>query len=119
MIKVLIAEDERVMRFMITDFLESFGYQVIQSDNGIDAYVLWKKEKPDILVTDINMPKMNGIDLLKKIKEKEPNFPVVLITGVTMEKVKCIVNENNADGFLTKPFKMKELINLLQKLTHS
>ncbi len=119
MIKVLIAEDEKVMRFMITDFLESFGYQVLQSDNGLDAYVLWKKERPDILVTDINMPKMNGVDLLKKIKEKEPNFPVVLITGVNVEKVKSIVSENNADGFLTKPFKMKDLIRVLQTLTNS
>ena len=63
--KILVAEDEKVMRYMIRDFLESFGFEVILADNGLEAYVLWKQYSPDLVLTDINMPKMNGIDLLK------------------------------------------------------
>jgi len=88
MAKVLIAEDERVMRFMITDFLENFDIEVLQAENGLDAYVLWKNENPDLLLTDINMPKMNGIDLLKKVKEKNPDFPVIVMTGVNVDTAK-------------------------------
>ncbi len=116
MIKVLIAEDEKVMRFMIIDFLENFDIEVMQAENGLDAYVLWKKEKPDLLLTDINMPKMNGIDLLKKVKEHNPDFPVIVMTGVSIDTAKNLAKEYKADAILEKPFKMKDLMSIIHKL---
>ena len=116
MAKVLIAEDERVMRFMITDFLQNFDIEVLQAENGLDAYVLWKNENPDLLLTDINMPKMNGIDLLKKVKEKNPDFPVIVMTGVNVDTAKNLAQECHANAILEKPFKMKDLMALIFKL---
>ncbi|HOE90861.1 MAG TPA: response regulator, partial [Candidatus Cloacimonadota bacterium] len=92
--KILVAEDEKVMRYMIKDFLENYDFEVIQAENGLDAYVLWKNEKPDILLTDINMPKMNGIELLQRIKNTTPDFPVIVMTGVNIETSVNIANNN-------------------------
>ena len=117
MIKVLIAEDEKVMRFMITDFLESFDYEVTQAENGLIAYKLWQEIKPDILISDINMPVMSGITLLQRIKDLNPDFPVILITGVSVDTAKKLANDYKADAFLAKPFKMKELLEKIKQLT--
>lgn len=119
MIKVLVTEDEKVMRFMITDFLESFNYEVHQAENGLIAYKLWQEIKPDIIITDINMPVMNGISLLQRVKEINAKFPVVLITGVSVDTAKKLAQDYKADGFLAKPFKMKELVDLIVKLTNN
>ncbi|MCK9330861.1 MAG: response regulator [Candidatus Cloacimonetes bacterium] len=117
--KVLIAEDEEVMRFMLTDFLENFDYEILQAENGQQAYDIWKNEKCDILITDINMPKMNGIELLKNIKNEDKNFPVIVITGVSVETAKLNASDNGADAFLVKPFKMKQLVEQLDKLLYT
>lgn len=113
--KILVAEDEKVMRYMIKDFLENYDFEVIQAENGLDAYVLWKNEKPDILLTDINMPKMNGIELLQRIKNTTPDFPVIVMTGVNIETSVNIANNNKANAILEKPFRMHDLVSIINK----
>ncbi len=114
--KVLVAEDEKVMRFMLCDFLETYNFQVIQAENGKKAWDLWKTESPDLLISDINMPHMSGIELLQRIKEEDKSFPVIIITGVSVDTAQRTAVEYKADGFLAKPFKMKELFDLIGKL---
>lgn len=114
--KILVAEDEKVMRFMLVDFLENFHYQVIQAENGKKAWDMYNQESPDLLISDINMPHLSGIELLQKIKEKDRFFPVIIITGVSVDTAQVTAVECKADGFLAKPFKMKELMELIDKL---
>ena len=102
---------------MLTDFLENFNYEITQADNGLEAWVLWKNNEFDLLITDINMPKMNGIELLKRVKEVNKSFPVIIITGVSVETAKLNATENGADAFLVKPFKMKQMLDKINELT--
>jgi len=114
--KILIAEDEKVMRSMLADYLENFDYELFLAEDGAIAWELWNNNKCDLLISDINMPNMNGIDLLKNIKNVDKSFPVIIITGVNVEKAQEKAMENGADAFLIKPFKMKSLIEEMDKI---
>ena len=116
--KILIAEDEIVMRSMLVDFLSDYGYDVLEAENGSMAWDLWNKNKCNLLVTDINMPVLNGIDLLKKIKMVDKNFPVIVVTGVTTENAKNEAITFGADAFLAKPFKIKDLLEKINAFSH-
>lgn len=114
--KILIAEDEKVMRYMLSDFLQNFNFEIIQAENGEIAWKLWNEIQCDLIITDINMPHMNGIELLKNIKKKQQDFPVIVITGVSVESAQANAIENGADAFLTKPFKMKTLVEIINSI---
>lgn len=116
MSKVLIVDDEVLLRTMINDFLTMLDYEVIEAENGEIAYEKVLSEKPDIIVSDINMPRLGGIELLKKVKQLENTIPVILITGVSVEKAREGAEKYNADGFFSKPFKMQTLIAKIEEL---
>jgi len=115
--KILIAEDEDVMRSMLVDFLTDYGYEVMEAENGAVAWDLWNKNKFNLLITDISMPRLNGIDLLKKIKLVDKNFPVIVVTGVTIENAMNEALSFGADAFLAKPFKMKDLLVKINEIS--
>ncbi len=119
MSKVLVVDDEEFLRTMINDFLSMLDYEVIEAENGVEAFEKVVNENPDIIVSDINMPSMGGIELLKKIKEYNENIPVILITGVSIEKAREEAKKHNADGFFSKPFKMQTLIGRIEELIES
>ena len=101
---------------MLTDFLTHFDYDVTGAEDGSIAWELWKADKYDILVTDINMPNMNGIELLKNIKNVNQKFPIIVITGVHLESIEMNATDQGADDFLIKPFKMKDLVQSINKV---
>ena len=117
--KILIAEDEVAMRSMLVDFLSDCDYEVLEAENGQVAWELWNKNKCNLLITDINMPLLNGIDLLKKIKLVDKNFPVIVVTGVTIENARSEAVAFGADAFLAKPFKMKDLLVKINELSNT
>jgi CheY-like chemotaxis protein len=114
--KILIAEDEKVMRSMLADYLENFDYELLLAEDGQIAWDIWNNTACDLLISDINMPNMGGIDLLRNIKQTDPNFPVIIITGVNVENAQGIALDNGANAFLIKPFKMKALMDEINKL---
>ena len=116
MSKILIVDDEELLRTMINDFLTMLDYEVFEAENGKEAYEKTIKENPDIIVSDINMPNMGGVELLKRVKELERNIPVILITGVSIEKARAEAEKYHADGFFSKPFKMQTLIKRIEEL---
>ena len=113
MSRILIAEDDNILRNMLIDFLSHFDFDVTGAEDGLMAWNFWNAEKYDILVTDINMPNMNGIDLLKKIKGVNQKFPIIVVTGVHLESVESNATDYGAEGFLLKPFKMKDLVQTI------
>jgi two-component system response regulator ResD len=116
MSKVLVVDDEEFLRTMINDFLSMLDYEVIEAENGVEAFEKTLNENPDIIVSDINMPNMGGIELLKKVKKLEKRIPVILITGVSIEKAREEAEKYYADGFFSKPFKMQTLIGRIEEL---
>ena len=114
--KILLAEDEKILRTMINDSLSHFNHEVDEAENGEIAWKLWNSNQYDLLITDINMPLLGGIDLLKRIREKDAYFPVIMMTGVFFESVDDQIKDSDVSALLLKPFKLKDLIQTIEKI---
>ena len=78
---ILVAEDEALAALALDDFLSEKGYRVTLAANGAEALAAYQHQRPDALVTDINMPKMNGLDLIRAIRGRDPSLPIIVMTG--------------------------------------
>ncbi len=107
--RILIIEDNSRVSSLLKRGLESQDYQVYISEDAEDAIVLLNKLTFDLAITDIMLPKMNGIDLCKFIKQKYPDLPVIMLTalGTIDEKVEGF--DAGADDYMVKPFEIREL----------
>ena len=107
--RILIIEDNSRVSSLLKRGLESQDYQVYISEDAEDAVVLLNKLTFDLAITDIMLPKMNGIDLCKFIKQKYPDLPVIMLTalGTIDEKVEGF--DAGADDYMVKPFEIREL----------
>jgi len=114
--RILIAEDERIFRTMLSDFIEQFDYEVVSAEDGAVAWNLFNEMDIDLVITDINMPNMNGIELLKRIKGVNPKLPIIVITGVSLESAQTSARDYGANDLLIKPFKMKDLLVVVNDL---
>ena len=112
-IKVLIADDEEVILELLEQIMSSVGVVPLKAGDGAEAYDLFVKERPRIIFSDIYMPKKNGLMLLKEVKEVDKNVKVILITGYDHYKQVVDNLETKPDGFIKKPFEIKEIIQVL------
>ena len=101
--KILLADDEEGIRKVLTIHLEDLGYEIITADNGKQAALTANSESPDIVLTDIRMPGMDGISLLKYIKQHKPKIEVIMITGHGDFKLAIESLKLDAVDFITKP----------------
>jgi len=116
--KVLIVEDNPNMSNLLSDILlQCFDLKSRQAQDGEDALALLKKESFDLVITDLIMPKMDGKELLKTLKQSFPQVPVVVITGYENEYDP--EEKPKPDGFLFKPFKVQQINELLRGLLKS
>lgn len=111
--KILIAEDDRDIVELLKLYLESGGYQVFTASNGVEALELLKKEKVDLAVIDIMMPRMNGYALIKEIRE-ESNLPIIVLSAKDSESDKIVGLNLGADDYVTKPFSPLEILARIQ-----
>ncbi len=112
---LMVVEDDEETRKMMVKFLNHNGYEVIEAENGMNALSKIGKVAPDVILMDISMPKMNGIEATKKIKEMDiPSF-VIMLTALSDEKVLEEAANAGADDFLMKPVNFK-LLNARIKL---
>jgi DNA-binding response OmpR family regulator len=107
--KILVVDDERDVRGLLSDFLTEEGYRVILATNGAEAIGLAELENPEVILLDINMPGIDGIEVCKKLKaqEKTQFIPIIIITA--MEDSGFIAYLEGADDFVSKPFNLVEL----------
>jgi len=114
--KILVVDDEPLIREVIKEYCELEEYNVVEANNGLEALEILKKEEIDIIVLDIMMPKLDGFSTLKKIKEIK-NTPVILLSARKEEFDKLMGFELGSDDYLTKPFSPKELIARIKAIT--
>lgn len=115
-IKVLIAEDEQDLREILASRFHVFGFQVLEASGGNEAFDLYEKNKPiDIVVTDIRMPGGSGLDLLKRLKQKDPSTPKVFLASAAENISKQELFNLGAEGFLEKPYDTRVLIDMVRK----
>lgn len=118
-IKILVVEDDAKLRTFIKNILED-DYQVLEADNGETGYQLTVEENPDFIVSDIMMPKMNGVDLLKKIRNnvETSHVPFILLTAKTNIESKLEGLTYGADDYITKPFSVSYFKARIENLLH-
>lgn len=114
--RLLVVDDAPQMLKAFRDILESQGCEVFEAENGEDALMKYAELKPDIVLMDILMPKLDGISATKKILEDDPNARIIVISAVGKSGLEeeCLVA--GAKQFIVKPFKIKELLNSINKL---
>jgi len=110
MARILIVEDEPNMVAGLRDNFEYEGYDVIAARDGAEGLDRALNEAPDLVVLDVMMPKMSGLDVCKQLKAKRPSLPVIMLTARGQEVDKVVGLELGADDYVTKPFSIRELL---------
>lgn len=110
--KILIVDDEASIRELLAFNLEKAGYSVVASDNGADAVHKAKAQSPDLIVLDLMLPGMDGIEVCRLLKSQQytSGIPIIMLTARNDEIDKIIGLEMGADDYLTKPFSPRELV---------
>lgn len=116
MTRILLAEDDDDMRRFLTKALQNAGYDVISFDNGLSAYERIREEPFNLLLTDIVMPEMDGIELARRATELDPDLKVMFITGFAAVALNPDSNAPKDAKVLSKPFHLKDLVIEVEKL---
>ncbi len=108
--RILIIEDEPDMRRGLLDNLEFENYEIEATANGTEGLRLAQKEKFDLIILDLMLPGMDGMDVCRKLKESGSTTPIIMLTARGAEEDKIAGLEVGADDYITKPFSLKELL---------
>jgi len=112
--RILLADDNKAIRDMVSRFLEFIGYEVALAVNGVEALAVFLGSSFDLVLTDLEMPAMDGLSLAGHIKERSPRTPVILLTGSNRETVLMKVKRGSVDSVIFKPFILEDLQNTVQ-----
>ena len=115
MIRILLAEDDESMRVYLARALERTGYHVVAVDDGVAALPLLESEPFDLLLTDIVMPEMDGIELAQRCSELSPETKVMFITGFAAVSLKAS-RDTPHTKVLSKPFHLRDLVLEVQRI---
>jgi two-component system alkaline phosphatase synthesis response regulator PhoP len=110
MAKILIVEDEPGMVAGLRDNFEFEGYQVLSALDGVSGLERALSDSPDLVILDVMMPRMSGLDVCKQLKAKRPSIPIIMLTARGQEVDKVVGLELGADDYVTKPFSIRELL---------
>ena len=108
--RILIVEDEPAMVAGLRDNFEFEGYEVISAADGVEGLERALADNPDLIVLDVMMPRMSGLDLCKQLKARRPSLPIIMLTARGQEIDKVVGLELGADDYVTKPFSIRELM---------
>ena len=120
-LEILLAEDNAVNRMLAVRLLSKVGHNVTVAENGRDAVLAWSKGHPDVILMDMQMPVMDGVEATIQIRQQEqdgdlPHTPIIALTANAMnsDREKCLAA--GMDGFLSKPFNAQDLLDALEKI---
>lgn len=107
--KILLVDDEPEILEICSDYLKASGYDVVMAKDGAQGLSSARREKPDLIVLDLMLPEMDGLDVCRAIR-RESNVPIIMLTARVEETDKLIGLELGADDYMTKPFSPRELV---------
>jgi two-component system KDP operon response regulator KdpE len=107
--RILLAEDEAALRDFISRNLRARGFEVHEAGNGLEALAIWERENPHLLILDIMMPRMDGLEVCRRVREHSA-VPIIVLTALDAESDKVTALDLGADDYLTKPFGVEELL---------
>ena len=111
MIRLLLVEDDANLCYIVQAGLQEIigGYEVIVATNGKEGYEVWKKQKPDVIISDIDMPVMNGFEMVKRIRETDGDIPILFTSALTSPKDVRKGYDIGVNNYIKKPFVPDEL----------
>lgn len=109
MAKILIVEDELNLKKILQDYLDHFGFQTVSAITGAEALSLWRRENPDLILLDLNLPDMDGLDIVREIR-KTDTIPIIIVTARAEEIERLIGLELGSDDYIAKPFSPREVV---------
>jgi CheY-like chemotaxis protein len=107
--RILVADDDRTIQKIVSKFLGFMGFEVALAGNGIEALAIFLESSFDLVLTDLQMPAMDGLSLARHIKARSPDTPVILLTGSDRETVRKQIERAPVDSIIFKPFRLKDL----------
>ena len=114
---ILICDDAAFMRMMIKDILTKNGYNIAgEAENGIVAVEKYNEVKPDLVLMDITMPEMDGIQALKKIRANDPNAIVIMCSAMGQQAMVIEAIQSGAKDFIVKPFQAERVLEAVRKV---
>jgi len=107
--KILVADDEARLVHLVRTYLEQAGYQVVAAYDGEQALVQFEREAPHLIILDLNMPKVDGLEVARRIR-RQSHVPIIMLTARTEETDRVVGLELGADDYVVKPFSFRELV---------
>src|SRR5882762_5905038 len=114
---VLVVEDESALQFILSSNLKREGYEVISARNGEAGVKLARKHRPDLVLLDIMLPKMDGLEVMRLLRQ-ESQVPVLFLTAKKSEVDRVLGFKLGADDYITKPFSLEELLARVKAVLH-
>ena len=116
-LRVMIVDDIPYIRKLLKEIIDSFEFQLVaEASNGLEAIELAKKHKPDLIIMDIVMPKLSGIDATKEIRKFCPQSKIVMCSSLGQDPIIKESLKAGASDFIVKPFEAKDVIKLIKKV---
>jgi len=112
-VKILIVDDSALTRRSLRQILETAGYEVLEAENGLDALERYFLDKPDVVLLDLVMRGMYGLDVLHKIRELDPSARIVVVSADIQTSSQDLAGEAGAAAFINKPFDKSEILSAL------
>jgi DNA-binding NtrC family response regulator len=116
MAKVLVIDDEQGIRSLLDTLLSRKGYDVVLADGGRKGLELFRRERPDVIVLDLNMPEMDGVAVLHQVRSFKPDQPVIILTGAGTPEKEQRVHALGVSEFVEKEFSLHRLGDALKRL---
>jgi len=121
--KILIVDDDKSNRLILSSYLKKNDYTVVEAESGLEAIELFQTDEPELVLIDVNMPLMDGLEATRQIKSMitDKFIPIIFLTAITDEKALSQCVEAGADDFLTKPYNktlLKAKIDALKRVCH-
>ena len=107
---ILVVDDEPEIVKLVRAYLEEAGYRVMTARNGREALLVTRHEKPDLIILDLTMPEMDGLEFTRRLRQ-EKNTPIIMLTARVEETDRIIGLEMGADDYVTKPFSPREIVS--------
>ena len=117
--RIIIVDDSPSVRYLVKFTLEKVGHIIITAVDGVDALIKLKISPVDMVLTDLDMPRMNGLTLIEELRKTTSTFkfvPIVMLSTISHSKLKAESKRAGATGWITKPFKPATLVKVIEKI---
>jgi two-component system chemotaxis response regulator CheY len=116
-INILIADDLQFIKLVLRDLVEKAGFRVVgEASNGEEAIELFQDKRPDVVLMDITMPKMDGLTALKKILKIDPSANIIMCSALGQQTLIVQALQMGAKDFIVKPFRPERVVNSIKKI---